>query len=109
MPSLFRQTSIAANFRNDNVVSGSAFEIARVRQVVSIGVTGAATGLVMSITSGADLILEESPLQVKTTYAVIPDEFYFNDIMEPGDRLVIAVRNTTAGAIVANIAVLIGA
>jgi len=31
----------------------------------------------------------------------VPDEFYFTDVVEQGDRIVERVQNTTAGAIVA--------
>ena len=36
----------------------------------------------------------ESP--VLTTYPVIPDMYYFTDVAEPGDRIVIFVRATVA-------------
>lgn len=99
MSVIMRETSVAANATVDNFVSGSAFEIAVRPVLVSIGMTQSATGLVMTITSGSDLILEEAPIPIKTTYPVIPDEFFFSDVMMPGERLVIRIRNTTAGAL----------
>lgn len=106
MPAIQIEQSIAANSTNNNLVSGSAFEFARTRQVVSMGITGAATGLFVTITSGADVVLEESAVFIKTQFPIIPDEMFYNDVMEVGDRLVIRVRNTTAGAIVARAIVL---
>jgi len=94
------EVSIAANSTNANIISGSAFEFAKQRQMVSIGLAAAATGLQAFISSGSDLILEESPPQILTRFPIIPDEFYYNDVMEVMDRLVIRVRNTTAGAII---------
>lgn len=99
MPVIQKEVSIAANSSNENILSGSAFEFLRGNAVVSIGLTGGATGLVANIQSGADIILEESPLEVKTTFPVIPDEMYYNDVGVLGDRLVIRVRNTTGGAL----------
>lgn len=99
MPVIQKEVSLAANAVNDNVLSGSAFEFLRSNAVVSIGLTGSATGLVANIQSGADIILEESPLIVKTTMPVIPDDFAYNDVGVAGDRLVLRVRNTTAGAL----------
>lgn len=99
MSVIMRETSVAANATVDNFVSGSAFEIAVRPVLVSIGMTQSATGLVMTITSGSDLILEEAPIPIKTTYPVIPDEMFFSDVMMPGERLVIRIRNTTAGAL----------
>lgn len=106
MPAIQTEVSIPANSVNANVLSGSAFEFARSRQVVSIGVTAAATGLFVFISSGADLILEESAVYIKTQFPIIPDEMFYNDVQEAGDRLVIRIRNSTAGAIIARAIVL---
>jgi hypothetical protein len=94
------ETSVAAGASNSNLVSGSAFEFARQRQYVSIALVAAATGSFCTIQSGRDVILEESPPMVLTTMPIVPDHFYYNDVMEAGDRLKVAVRNPTAGAII---------
>jgi len=99
MSVIMRETLVAASATVDNFISGSAFEIAVRPVLVSIGFTQSATGLVMTITSGSDLILEEAPIPIKATYPVIPDEFFFSDVMMPGERLVIRIRNTTAGGL----------
>jgi len=99
MPVIQKEVSIAASSANENILSGSAFEFLRGNAIVSIGLTGSATGLVANIQSGADIVLEESPLAVKTTMPTIPDDMYYNDVGIQGDRLVIRVRNTTAGAL----------
>jgi urease beta subunit len=100
MPVMQKETTIVANTANENILAGSAFEFLRRNAVVSIGLTGSATGLVANIQSGADIILEESPLEIKTSFPVIPDEMYYNDVGIAGDRLVIRVRNTTGGDLV---------
>ena len=99
MPVIQKEVSIAAGAANENILSGSAFEFLRGNSVVSIGLTGSATGLVANIQSGADIVLEESPLEIKTTFPTIPDEMYYNDVGVQGDRLVIRVRNTSGGAL----------
>lgn len=99
MPVIQKEVSIAANSSNDNILSGSSFEFLRGNSIVSIGLTGAATGLVANIQAGSDIVLEESPLLVKTTMPNIPDDMYYNDVGVQGDRLVIRVRNTTGGAL----------
>jgi hypothetical protein len=100
MPAIQVESTVAANSTNTNLVSGSAFEFARQRQVVSIGITAAATGTFSFISSGADVILEESATYIKTQFPIIPDEMFYNDVMEAGDRLVIRVRNTTGAGII---------
>lgn len=101
MPMIMIEQSIAAGAVNNNLVSGSAFEFARVRQLVSLGLAQAATGMFATLQAGADIIAEEFSPPILTRYPIIPDEMYFSDVMEPGDRLVIRVRNPTAGAIIA--------
>ena len=85
MPVMQFETSVAAGLSNTNLVNGSAFEFARVRQVMSLGITCSATGGLITIQSGSDVIVEESPPIVLTTMPIIPDHFYYNDVMEQGD------------------------
>jgi hypothetical protein len=107
MPAIFVEVSVAANSTNSNITSGSAFEYSRGRQLLSCGVGAAATGTLVTITSGADVILEESATPILTRYPIVPDEMYFNDVMEQFDRLRIQMRNTTGGALVTRAAVLL--
>lgn len=100
MPAMQVETSVGAGVANPNLFTGSAFEYSRGRQAMSLGVTAAATGSFITIQSGADIVLEESPPMVLTTMPIVPDHMYYNDIMEPMDRLRLAVRNPTGGAVV---------
>ena len=101
MPMIMIEQSIAAGGVNTNLVAGSAFEFARSRQVVSMGLSQAATGMFATLQAGADVIAEEFSPPILTRYPIIPDEMYFTDVMEQGDRLVMRVRNSTGGAIIA--------
>lgn len=105
MPMIMQEVSIGAGAVNNNIISGSAFEFARGRQIVSLGITQAATGMFAQAQAGADIIVEEFSPPVLTRYPIIPDEMYFTDVMENGDRLVIRVRNPTAGAIIVRAAI----
>lgn len=99
MPVIQRETSVAAG-ATVSMFAGSTYEFARARSVASIGVTAAATGSFCTINSGADVVAEEFPPAIATRYPIIPDEMYYNDVLEAGDRLVVNVRNPTGGAIV---------
>jgi hypothetical protein len=101
MPTIQKTTSIAANSNNANLFSGSAFEYARFRQIVNVGVCQSATGLFCTFNVGADVVVEEFEPPIQTRYPIIPDEFYAQDVADPGDRVVMAVRNSTAGALTA--------
>lgn len=99
MPVIQREVALAAGASSDNILSGSAFEFARVNSLVSAGVVASATGTFVTINSGADVVAEEFSPAVKTTFPIIPDEMYYSDVAAAGDRLVIRVRNPTAGSI----------
>lgn len=99
MPVIVKEETVAANGTIDNLVSGSSFEFLRQNSIVSMGINGSATGLVAAIQSGSDIVLEEAPILVKDSMPTIPDDMYYNDAGVAGDRLVLRIRNTTAGAL----------
>lgn len=99
MPVIQVETAVAAGAVNTNLVAGSAFEFARGRQVVSMGWLQSATGGFMVLQAGSDVIAEEFSPGIATRYPIIPDEMYYTDVMENGDRLVARYRNPTGGAL----------
>lgn len=99
MPSIQKETAVAAGAVNDNLFSGSAFEYARGNAVVSVACLASATGTFITIQSGPDIVLEESAPKVGTAMPVQPDDFYYNFAATQGDRLVLRARNPTAGSI----------
>jgi hypothetical protein len=104
MPVIQKQVTFAAAGDNPNALTGSAFEFARMNELVSIGACASGAGAVfMTITSGSDVILEESPVVTKAANAwpIIPDEMYYSDFAASGDRLVVKLRAT--GAAVVNV------
>jgi hypothetical protein len=120
MPVILNAISVAATSVNNNLVAGSAFEFARVQSIVSIGIFASNQGCFVTIQAGSDIVAEEFPCPVSgiaannpnavamtttTAFPVVPDEMYFTDVMNPGDRLVIRFRNPTAGAITASFVV----
>lgn len=101
MPMIMVEQVVTAGAVNTNLYSGSAFEFARQRGVVSIGIAQSATGMFCTLQAGADIICEEFSLPILTRFPIIPDEMYFTDVVEAGDRLVARVRNPTAGDLTA--------
>lgn len=100
MPVMQREVSVGAGVTNPNLLTGSVFEFARGNVLMAMGVTAAATGTFVTINSGADVVLEESAPVVATRFPIIPDEMYYADVAAGGDRIIIAVRNPTGGAVV---------
>ncbi len=100
MPAIQVEVSVGATSVETNIFNGSAFEYSRGRNLLSLGVTAAATGSFVTIQGGADVILEESPPFVLTTFPVVPDHMFYNDVLEPFDRLRVQCRNPTGAAII---------
>lgn len=97
MSVLQKEISIPANTTVENIFSGSAFEFARANSVMQMSLVGSATGLVGTIQVGSRVVLEESPLAIKTAMPIIPDDFYYTEGVLQNERLIARVRNTTAG------------
>jgi len=98
-----RSLSIAAGATVDNVLAGSVFEFAEEDGEVNVGILASATGLLASVSSGNDILLEEnSPVNVvriANQGPIYPDDFALEDAILAGERLRISVRNPTGGAI----------
>jgi len=65
MPTINIKTPLAAN-ASVNVMTDSVFELIQEPSSVSIGVAADATGVLATIQSGGDVLLEEGPVSVKT-------------------------------------------
>lgn len=99
MPILKKSASIAAGATVDNVFSGSAFEYLPFNALVEFGIVGSATGIVATVQSGADLLMEESPISTQNRFPVYPDDFDLQDVAAGGERVICKLRNTTGGAL----------
>jgi hypothetical protein len=100
MPTIQGVTNIAAGASNPNVLAGSAFEFLGYHAKVNIAIVGDAGGnFRATVQSGTDVLLEESPVSRAARIPVWPDDYGLEDIAGAGDRLKIAVRNVSAGAL----------
>lgn len=96
MPALIRDTVFGAAGTNANVNSGSLFELAQRRIVLSMAIVQSVTANFVGINVGPDVVAEEHGPMVLGTLPIIPDHFYYTDVANPGDRIVMFVRATVA-------------
>jgi hypothetical protein len=116
MPMILNTVAVAAGAVNNNLVSGSAFEFARVQSIYSMGIAASNAGAFCTVQGGPNIIAEEFPcpvigiaannpggvaLTTTSQYPVVPDEMYFTDVLNQGDRFVIRFRNPTGASITA--------
>lgn len=100
MPQISTDTSIAAG-ATFNPLSGSQFEYIPYNAQLEIAILGSATGLVATISSGSDILMEEGPVSIGTIHVApkYPDDFHLTDVAAAGDRIKVGIRNTTGGAL----------
>jgi hypothetical protein len=102
---MFRQdtVSVPANGSVKNAVVGTSVETFTSVMALSIAVAAEAAGIRATIKSGTDELQEDSPVPVLAAgiFPKLPDDYYLQDVILPGERLTIRFDNTTGGAVVA--------
>ncbi len=93
--------SVAANAVVANVLSGKVHEFITEPSVVRLFATGSAVGLNYTMIVGDESSLQDQEVSAANRFPIIPDDFVAEAGALPGDRIVVAVRNTTVGAITA--------
>lgn len=99
MPLMKYSATIAAGATVANVLSGSAFEFLQYNAQVAFAVVASATGIVATVQSGSDVLMEESPISLANRFGVWPDDFDLVDVAAQAERLVVKLRNTSAGTL----------
>lgn len=93
-------TNILANATNPNVLAGSVLEFVQRPSIVKFWVVGDAGGAARAtITSGTDVLMEESPVSRAARMPLYNDDLTAQDAAVPPDRLKLALRNTSGAAI----------
>lgn len=96
MPAIIRETTFGAAGTNANVNSGSLFELCQRRVILSMAIVQSVTANFAGINVGPDVVAEEHAPMVLGTIPLIPDHFYYTDVGNVGDRIVMFVRATVA-------------
>ena len=99
MPTIQGVTSTGAGATTQNVLTGSVYEYLSFNAQVEFGIVGDAAGEGrVTVLSGSDTVLEESPVSRQARFPVYPDDYSLVDMVGAGERLVVRHRNTGAGA-----------
>lgn len=100
MPLLTDRRSVAANTTVDNVLAGKEYEFMPFDGGVEFGIVAAATGVQATVVSGTDILMRNGAISEANRFPVYPDDFSLSDVAGQGERLIVSIINTTAGAIV---------
>lgn len=99
MPTITVRTALGANAVAD-VLSGSQYEFLPFPAMVEFGVASDANGVLATVSSGPDILMEEGPVVLKAINVkpVYPDDFDLADEAAAGDRIKVRVRDTSGAA-----------
>ena len=99
MPIIQKTVSVGANANITNQLAGEFYEFLPYNALVEVGLVQSATGLLIDFISGTDVVAKDFDPLIKATTPIYPDDFSLQDIAAAGERLVLAVLNTTGGAL----------
>jgi len=94
--SLLTATSVA------NLLAGQVYEWLRQPSWVEVGIVQSATGLIASVACDSDIVMQDvgqTNIPIKATPPVYPDEYLAGFACMGGSRIIIALRNPTAGTL----------
>lgn len=101
MPAMTDVRSVAANAVVENVLAGKIYEFAQSNSIASLLATASAVGLRISFMIGNEVQLDDQEISAANRFPLMPDDFLTRGGALKSDRIVIRLRNTTAGAITA--------
>ena len=106
MPTIAKTVTVPANGSSTPLV-GDQYEFADRDYYAEFAVVADATGVVMTVYSGSDLLAQEQPVIIRAAgaFPIRPDDFYLNDATAAGDRLNVLLRNTTGAGVAARVVI----
>lgn len=101
MPTIVTPTTAVAAGATASLLQNQTLETLPYDAYVQVAVVAEAAGMNVTVQSGTDVLQDEGPAIVVAANGMprFPDDFYLEDVASAGEKLMIRVRNTTAGAI----------
>jgi hypothetical protein len=101
MPIMTDRQSVAANATVSNVLAGKLGEFVGMPGVISLYASASAVGLNVSLLVGGQSVVDDQEVNAQNRMPLVPDDFVAGSTGLQGDRVIVRLRNTTAGAITA--------
>jgi hypothetical protein len=97
MPSINQRTVMVAS-GTSFPLQGNQYEFLPFDANVEIGILADATGVLATVYSGSDVLMQEGPVPIGAIniFPVFPDNFFLQDYAQAGERLNIQLRDTSA-------------
>ncbi len=97
MPFIAKRIVMTAS-GTSSALADDQFEYLPYNALVQFAVSADATGVLMTIFSGGDLLMDEGPVPIGTinVFPKYPDDYHLEDVAAGGERLKIRLRDTSA-------------
>ncbi len=108
LPIFIKTVTVPANGQVDSVMTGSIYERLPWNALVEIGIVADAAGVLATIASGSDTLVESGPVDLAVAAGrlpVYPDQFHYPDEAAFNDLLKITLRDTSGVNRTASVAV----
>lgn len=93
--------SVAANTTIANCVAGKTAEFIQEPSIVTFYACASAVGMQYTCLVGAEVVVEDQEVNAQNRMPIVPDDMIAQAGAFPGDRIVVKLHNTTAGAVTA--------
>jgi len=96
MPMIQKRITLAAN-SSASALTDDQFEYLPYNSLVEIAMLTDATGVLATIFSGSDLLMDEGPVPIGTinVFPKFPDDYHLTDVAAGGERIKIRLRDTS--------------
>ena len=105
MPTMTDRRSVAANTRTTNILAGLPFEFVAADSIIRVYCTGSAVGLNIDVLLGGESLVSDSEISAANRFPLRPDDLITEHGGNAGDRIFIALRNTTGAALTGQVLV----
>lgn len=102
MPVMSDVRSVAANTTIENILSGKVHEFLSENSVVRVFQAASAVGMNVSFLVGSESLVQDQEISAANRFPQDPEDFLAESGGIEGDRILIALRNTTGAAITVN-------
>lgn len=92
--------TIAANVTVKNILAGKVHEFLPEPSVVTIDASADVVGMNMSVLIGGEVLVDDQEVSNSARFPIEPDDRVAQGAGFGGDRMIVRLRNTTAGNIV---------
>jgi hypothetical protein len=100
MSTMTDRRSVAANARTVNILAGLPFEFVVQPSIIRVYMSASAIGLNADVLIGGESLVSDSEMSSSNRFPTRPDDLLLEHGGLPGERIFIALRNTTGAAII---------